>query len=162
MTAEATARGAPVAPLWGELRYGRELQPPGRGPLAGPLVAVGLYQAGTNLVLYLNVLARCINHALYPRMSKAWPGRRGDFGKLRDASFRVIGLISMPTAVASLLLAPKIFRFLYGQRFDRAVLTYQLLVLVIPIRMLSHTFSLALAAMDRQTRRTVAVSTAAA
>jgi O-antigen/teichoic acid export membrane protein len=131
------------------------------GIFQGP-VAVGLYQAGTNLVLYLNVLARCINHALYPRMSKAWPGRRGDFGKLRDASFRVIGLISMPTAVASLLLAPKIFRFLYGQRFDRAVLTYQLLVLVIPIRMLSHTFSLALAAMDRQTRRTVAVSTAAA
>jgi O-antigen/teichoic acid export membrane protein len=131
------------------------------GIFHGP-VAVGLYQAGTNLVLYLNVLARCINHALYPRMSKAWPGRREEFGRLRDASFRVIGLISLPIAVASLLLAPKIFRFLYGQRFDRAVLTYQLLVLVIPIRMLSHTFSLALAAMDRQTRRTVAVATAAA
>jgi O-antigen/teichoic acid export membrane protein len=131
------------------------------GIFHGP-VAVGLYQAGTNLVLYLNVLARCINHALYPRMSKAWPGRRDDFGRLRDASFRVIGVIAMPIAVASLLLAPKIFRFLYGERFDRAVLTYQLLVLVIPVRMLSHTFSLSLAAMDRQTRRTVAVATAAA
>jgi O-antigen/teichoic acid export membrane protein len=131
------------------------------GIFQGP-VAVGLYQAGTNLVLYLNVLARCINHALYPRMSKAWPCRRGDFGRLRDASFRVIGVISMPIAVASLLLAPEIFRFLYGRRFDPAVLTYQLLVLVIPVRMLSHTFSLALAAMDRQARRTVAVATAAA
>jgi O-antigen/teichoic acid export membrane protein len=131
------------------------------GIFQGP-VAVGLYQAGTNLVLYMNVLARCINYALYPRMSKAWPGRRDDFARLRDASFRIIGLISMPIAVASLLLAPKVFRFLYGQRFDRAVLTYQLLVLVIPVRMLSHTFSLALAAMDRQTRRTVAVTTAAA
>ena len=131
------------------------------GIFQGP-VAVGLYQAGTNLVLYLNVLARCINHALYPRMSKAWPGRRDEFGRLRDTSFRVIGVIALPIAVASLLLAPKIFRFLYGQRFDRAVLTYQLLVLVIPIRMLSHTFSLSLAAMDRQTRRTVAVATAAA
>jgi O-antigen/teichoic acid export membrane protein len=131
------------------------------GLFQGP-VAVGLYQAGTNLVLYLNVLARCINYALYPRMSKAWPGRREDFARLRDASFRIIGLIAMPIAVGSLLLAPKIFGFLYGRRFDRAVLTYQLLVLVIPVRMLSHTFSLALAAMDRQTRRTVAVSTAAA
>ena len=130
------------------------------GIFQGP-VAVGLYQAGTNLVLYLNVLARCINHALYPRMSKAWPGNRNQFGKLRDTSFRVIGVISMPVAVASLLLAPQIFRFLYGQRFDRAVLTYQLLVLVIPVRMLSHTFSLSLAAMDRQTRRTVAVTAAA-
>ena len=111
------------------------------GIFQGP-VAVGLYQAGTNLVLYMNVLARCINYALYPRMSKAWPGE--------------------PKTLASLLLAPQIFRFLYGQKFDRAVLTYQLLVLVIPVRMLSHTFSLALAAMDRQTRRTVAVTTAAA
>ena len=74
----------------------------------------------------------------------------------------MIGVISLPIAVASLLLAPKIFRFLYGHRFDRAVLTYQLLVLVIPVRMLSHTFSLSLAAMDRQTRRTVAVAMAAA
>src|SRR5437660_553934 len=60
------------------------------GIFQGP-VAVGLYQAGTNLVLYLNVLARCINYALYPRMSKAWPGRRADFARLRDASFRIIG-----------------------------------------------------------------------
>ena len=32
------------------------------GIFKGP-IAVGLYQAGTNLVLYLNVLARSINHA---------------------------------------------------------------------------------------------------
>jgi O-antigen/teichoic acid export membrane protein len=130
------------------------------GVFKGP-VAVGLYQAGTNLVLYFNVLARSINRALYPRMSKAWPARPGDFGRLRDASLRSIGLIAMPIAVASLLLAPRTFDFLYGPRFDRAVLTYQLLVLVIPVRMLGHTFSVALAAADRQTRRTVAVAVVA-
>ena len=94
-------------------------------------------------------------------MSKAWPGNRHQFGKFRDTSFRVFGVISMPVAVGSLLLAPEIFRFLYGPGFDRAVLTYQLLVLVIPVRMLSHTYSLSLAAMDKQTRRTVAVTVAA-
>lgn len=130
------------------------------GVFKGP-VAVGLYQAGTNLVLYFNVLARSINRALYPRMSKAWPTRPSDFGRLRDASLRSIGLIAMPIAVASLLLAPRTFDFLYGPRFDRAVLTYQLLVLVIPVRMLGHTFSVALAAVDRQTRRTVAVAVTA-
>jgi O-antigen/teichoic acid export membrane protein len=131
------------------------------GVFKGP-VAVGLYQAGTNLVLYFNVLARSINRALYPRMSKAWPDRPGDFGRLRDASLRSIGFIAMPIAVASLLLAPRTFDVLYGPRFDRAVLTYQLLVLVIPVRMLGHTFSVALAAADRQTRRTVAVAVVAA
>lgn len=131
------------------------------GIFKGP-VAVGLYQAGTNLVLYLNVLARCINYALYPRMSKAWPDRPGELGRLRDASFRLIGVIAMPITVGSLLLAPRTFRFLYGPRFDRAVLTYQLLVVVVPIRMLGHTLSLALSATDRQTRRTIAVTITAA
>jgi O-antigen/teichoic acid export membrane protein len=74
---------------------------------------------------------------------------------------RSIGFIAMPIAVASLLLAPRTFDVLYGPRFDRAVLTYQLLVLVIPVRMLGHTFSVALAAADRQTRRTVAVAVVA-
>ncbi|MGH8968375.1 MAG: flippase [Actinomycetes bacterium] len=130
------------------------------GVIHGP-VAVGLYQAGTNLVLYFNVLARSVNHALYPRMSKAWPGRLGDFRRLRYASFSTIGLIAMPVTVACLLLAPRTFQFLYGPRFDRAILTYQLLVLVIPVRMLGHTLSLSLAAADRQTRRTVAVTAVA-
>jgi O-antigen/teichoic acid export membrane protein len=131
------------------------------GLFKGP-AAVGLYQAGTNLVLSLNVLARSVNHALYPRMSKAWPLRREELGRLRDTSFRVLGAAAMPIAVASLLLAPEIFRFLYGPRFDRAVLTYQLLVLVIPLRMVGHTLSLALSATDGQARRTMAVASTAA
>lgn len=130
------------------------------GMFKGP-VAVGLYQAGTNLVLYFNVIARSINHALYPRMSKAWPGRPRDFRRLRDASLRAIALIAVPITVASLLLAPRTFDLLYGPKFDKAVLTYQLLVLVIPVRMIGHTFSLALAAADRQARRTIAVTVVA-
>jgi O-antigen/teichoic acid export membrane protein len=131
------------------------------GVFKGP-TAVGLYQAGTNLVLSLNVLARSVNHALYPRMSKAWPTGSDDFRRLRDASFRVLGALAMPIAVGSLVLAPEIFRFLYGPRFDRAVLTYQLLVLVIPLRMVGHTLSLALSATDGQGLRTLAVAGTAA
>jgi O-antigen/teichoic acid export membrane protein len=75
---------------------------------------------------------------------------------------RVIALIGVPIAVASVLLAPRTIDFLYGPAFAPAVLTYQLLALVIPVRMLGHTVSLSLAATDRQTPRTVAVSVAAA
>jgi O-antigen/teichoic acid export membrane protein len=130
------------------------------GFIKGP-VAVGLYQAGTNLVLYLNVLARMLNYPLFPRMSKAWPGQRQTFGKLRDASLRLLGAISVPIMVGSLLLAPRIVEFLYGPRFAPAVLCYQILVLVIPIRMLGHTLGTALTAADGQTARTTAVAAAA-
>ena len=130
------------------------------GIIKGP-TAVGLYQAGTNLVLNLNVLARSLNHALYPRMSRAWPEQMRTFRTLRDASFRTISLIAVPAAVGSFLLAPETIDFLYGPEFAPAVVTYQLLVLVIPVRMLGNTLSLSLVAADRQRYRMFAVAAAA-
>jgi O-antigen/teichoic acid export membrane protein len=129
------------------------------GFLKGP-VAVGLYQAGTILVLHLNVLARVLNTALYPRMSKAWPDA-ARLNRYRNLSLSLLGAIAVPAMVGSVLLAPRIFRFLYGPRFDQAVLTYQVLALVIAIRMLGHTMGTALTAANRQTARTVVVAAGA-
>lgn len=127
----------------------------------GP-VPVGLYQSATNLVLYFNVVSRSLNRALYPKMGRAWPGRPAEFGRLRDLSMRLVALISVPITCGSLLLAPRTIEFLYGRSFAPAVLTYQLLILIIPVRMIGNTMSLSLAATDRQTSRTVAVSVTAA
>jgi O-antigen/teichoic acid export membrane protein len=126
----------------------------------GP-TSVGLYQAATNLVLHFNVIARSVNRALYPQMGRTWVTDKAEFRRLRDVSLRAIAFIGIPVAVASMLLAPRTIDFLYGDRFAPAVLTYQLLILVIPIRMLGNTFSLSLAATDNQTPRTIAVSVAA-
>ena len=84
--------------------------------------AVGLYTAGTNLVLYLNVLARMLNYPLYPRMSKAWPDRLDAFRRLRDASLQLIGAVGVPIMVGSLLLAPRLLSFIYRSDFAPAVL----------------------------------------
>jgi O-antigen/teichoic acid export membrane protein len=124
--------------------------------------AVGLYQAATNLVLNFNVVSRSVNRALYPKMGRAWPDRPAEFGRLRDISMRLVALISVPITCGSLLLAPRTIEFLYGRSFAPAVLTYQLLILIIPVRMIGNTLSLSLAATDRQTSRTVAVAVTAA
>ena len=126
----------------------------------GP-AAVGLYQAAANLVLYVNVIPRSINRAIFPRMGRAWPDRPKEFRRLRDVSLRLVALIGVPITVGSLLLAPRTIDFLYGPSFAPAVLTYQLLILAIPVRMMGHTLSLSLAATDQQTQRTIAVSVAA-
>jgi len=130
------------------------------GIMKGP-AAVGLYQACTNLVLYWNVLARALNHGVYPRMSRAWPDRATQFGRLRDASCRALAVIGMPVAVGGLLLAPEILRAFYGPAFDEAVLAFRLLVLVVPLRMMTNTLSISLAACDRQRSRMFAVGGAA-
>jgi O-antigen/teichoic acid export membrane protein len=126
----------------------------------GP-AAVGLYQAATNLVLYFNVIPRSINRALFPRMGRAWPADPARFRRLRDLSLRLVALVGVPITIASLLLAPRTVDLLYGPEFAPVVLTYQLLVVVIPVRMLGHTFSLSLAATDRQNQRTIAVTVVA-
>jgi O-antigen/teichoic acid export membrane protein len=123
--------------------------------------AVGLYQSATNLVLYLNILPRMLNLSMYPRMSRAWPDQVKDLRRLLDSSLLILGAIAMPITIGSVLLAPRIFDVMYGSRFESAVLAYQLLVPIIPMRMLGNSLGTALTAADRQTQRTVAVAVAA-
>jgi O-antigen/teichoic acid export membrane protein len=127
----------------------------------GP-TAVGLYQAAKNLVQNFNILARSVGHAIYPRMARAWQNARERVGVLRDTSLTSLALIAVPVTIGSLLLAPEILRFLYGSQFDRAILTYRILVIAIPVRMLGNTLSLTLSATNREKSRTVAVAIAAA
>jgi O-antigen/teichoic acid export membrane protein len=124
--------------------------------------AVGLYQAGTNLVLNCNVLARMLNNALYPRMSRSWPDGLDRLHRLRVASLRLLAVVGLPIAVASLLLADRIIPAIYGDGFGAAVRCFQLLALVIPVRMLGHTLGTTLTAADAQTWRTWGVAAAAA
>ena len=95
-------------------------------------------------------------------MSRAWPGQVAELRRLLDSSLLILGAIAMPITIGSLLLAPRVFGVLYGSSFDRAVLAYQLLVPIIPLRMLGNSLGTALTASDRQTQRTIAVGVAAA
>jgi O-antigen/teichoic acid export membrane protein len=131
------------------------------GILKGP-AAVGLYQACTNLVLYMNVLPRMLNSALFAPLSKAWPAQPELFRRLRDSSLRLLGALGVPIMVGSLLLAPRILTFVYGSEFAQAAPAYRILALVIPLRMLGHTLGTSLTSANGQTRRTVAVAAAAA
>lgn len=130
------------------------------GILKGP-AAVGLYQSCTNLVLYMNVLPRMLNSALFAPLSRSWPGDPTLFRRLRDSSLRLLGALGVPIMVGSLLLAPQILTFIYGAEFAQAATCYRILAIVIPMRMLGHTLGTALTSADGQTKRTWAVGTAA-
>jgi O-antigen/teichoic acid export membrane protein len=131
------------------------------GVFKGP-TAVGLYQSATNLVLYLNVLPRMLNMSMYPQMSRAWPDNPLALRHLRDASLRLLAAVAIPITVGSFLLAPEIFGTLYGPKFEPAVRFYQLLVLVIPLRILGNTLGTAITSVDRQAQRAFIVGVAAA
>ena len=124
-------------------------------------VAVGLYQAGTNLVLNFNVLARMVNSTLLARMSRSWTSGSAELQRLRDLSLRLLTTVGVPATIGAIVLAGDLVPFLYGPGFERAVLCFQVLSLVIPVRMVGHTLGTALTAVDAQTSRTWAVAVAA-
>lgn len=124
--------------------------------------AVGLYQAATALVLNCNVLARMVNNALYPRMSRSWPDSLEQLHRLKSVSLRLLGLVGLPIAAAALLLADDLIPAVYGRDFGGAARCFQILALIIPVRMLGHTLGTTLTAADAQTWRTWGVTGAAA
>ena len=123
--------------------------------------AVGLYQAGTNIVLNFNVLARMVNSTMLARMSRSYATRSAELGRLRDVSLRLLSAVGVPAAAGAVVLADALVRFLYGPGFGSAVLCFQVLALVIPVRMVGHTLGTALTSADAQTSRTWAVAVAA-
>jgi triacylglycerol lipase len=95
MTAEATATGAPVAPLWGELRYGgelarlladRELRAPRRRANAPPVLLIPGFMAGDGSLAEL----------------RRWLGRRGHHVRMSgmrvnvDCAERIVGRLQAP------------------------------------------------------------------
>ncbi|MEO8556516.1 MAG: flippase [Actinomycetota bacterium] len=123
--------------------------------------AVGFYQAGTTLVLSLNVLARMINNALYPRMSRCWPHDPPRLDQLQAASTRVLAALGVPLMVGGIVLAEPLVTGVFGADFAPAVPVFQALALIIPARMIGHTMGTALTAADQQGLRTWAVGVAA-
>jgi O-antigen/teichoic acid export membrane protein len=103
-----------------------------------------------------------LNMSMYPQMSRAWPDDPLALRHLRDASLRLLGALAIPITVGSFLLAPEIFGTLYGPKFEPAVRFYQILVLVIPLRILGNTLGTAITSVDRQAQRAFIVGVAAA
>ena len=93
-----------------------------------------------------------VNMSMYPQMSRAWPEQPWAIRRLRDASIRLLGAAAIPITVM-IMLAPQIIGVLYGPKFEPAVRYYQLLVLVIPLRILGNTLGTAITSVDRQAQR---------
>ncbi|NUR59955.1 MAG: flippase [Catenulispora sp.] len=115
--------------------------------------AVGLYNVGASLVFQLNILARMINNAIFPRMSRAWPARPAALCALRDAAMRAQGVLGVPLAIGGALVAGQLLIFMGGHKAAPAAHCMMVLALVIPVRMLSHTIGTAMTAVNHQRER---------
>lgn len=115
--------------------------------------AVGLYGAGANIIFQLNILARMINNAIFPRMARAWPARPAMLCSLRDAAMRAQGVLGVPLLIGGFLVSGQLLVVLYGHKAAPAAHCMMIMALVIPVRMLSHTIGTAMTAVNHQKER---------
>jgi O-antigen/teichoic acid export membrane protein len=115
--------------------------------------AVGLYSAGASIIFQLNILARMINNAIFPRMARAWPARPAMLCSLRDAAMRAQGVLGVPLMIGGFLVAGQLLVVLNGKDAAPAAHCMQIMALVIPVRMLSHTIGTSMTAINHQKER---------
>lgn len=114
---------------------------------------VGLYSAGANIIFQLNIMARMINNAIFPRMARCWPSRPAKLCALRDAAMRAQGVVSVPLMIGGFLVAGQLLAAMYGPKYTPATHCMMIMSLVIPVRMLSHTIGTTMTAINHQTER---------
>lgn len=123
--------------------------------------ATGLYKAGFVLITNLSLIAIILNTSLFPLMSRSYKTSRDSLIFSIRKSLEYLFAIGFPLAIAIGLLAERIVSLLYSTKYLEAVPVLQILILLIPFRLMNNTFVNSLTSIDKQQVRTtiVAIST---
>ena len=120
--------------------------------------AVGIYNAAyIPLLAVTGILSQMIVSALYPVMSKSFISSKDSLKSLTIIASRYMAIIGFPIAVGCFVLADRFIALLYAGQYSTSIVTFQILALFIPIRLVSSITGTLLSSINRQRFRTVSV-----
>jgi len=96
------------------------------------ITAVGVYSVAYKMTYAFQFLPMTIAAALYPALSAAWA--RKDFGQVERAylgTFRLLSVAGFALSAGLSALAPTLIPFVYGHKYDGAVMPFSILPWVI-------------------------------
>ena len=96
-------------------------------------VEVGIFSSAYKLVSILTLIPTALTQVIYPIFSDFFVNAKEKLEKALSDSLRVICLISIPLAVGTVLLAPKVFSLLYPPAFEPGILVLQITILGITL-----------------------------
>jgi O-antigen/teichoic acid export membrane protein len=91
-------------------------------------VEVGIYSAGYKLISILTLIPATFTQVVYPIFSDFYVSAKDKLSKSLQDSLRVMMQISVPLAVGTILLAPRIIEILYPASFAEASTVLQLVI----------------------------------
>lgn len=97
----------------------------------------GWYSAAFKLIEALLLLMDTIRNALFPLLSKTYGKGNSQFQQIWREATRYLFILSLPIALGTAFLAPRIIDLLYGDAFRAAGTSLQVLGLALPLLLLN-------------------------
>jgi O-antigen/teichoic acid export membrane protein len=124
--------------------------------------AVGIYNAAYNPLLALGgIISGMLVAAIYPVMSRYYISSRDALEPTTILASRYMALIGFPIAIGCFLLADRVIDLFYAGQFSASIITFQILALFIPIRLVSSITGTLLTSINRQGLRTISIGLSA-
>lgn len=96
--------------------------------------SVGYYSYAQKTVNMVLTMANAVTAALLPRLSYYYENDKEGFFRLLDKGFQILCFMTLPLAVGMTMVASQTVEFLYGEAFEPAALTIQLMCPLILIK----------------------------
>jgi O-antigen/teichoic acid export membrane protein len=125
-------------------------------------VAVGLYEAATNIFYRLNVFGRTFNMALLPLMARKSESETDRLKPYIEAAAKVQIIFGIPLTVLCVMLSERLMVLIYGQSFQLSAVVFSTMATIIVLRFIDHTLATLLTSIGLQVKRSIAVAAAAA
>jgi len=114
-------------------------------------VEVGFYSAGYKLISILTLIPLTFTQVVYPIFSDFFANAREKLEKALTDSLRVITILAVPLAIGTVLLAPKIFAFLFPPQFAPGTIVLQIMVVGVVFGYMDWVLASFFLAIGRQT-----------
>lgn len=116
------------------------------------MAMVGIFAAGTRLLMPLEMIPDSVSDALTPAVARAWVKDGAGSGELIGRAFYALMVIGVPVAVGGALCADQLIELIFGSQFQQAGTILMILVIVLPLEFLSIPAANALGAIHQQNR----------
>jgi O-antigen/teichoic acid export membrane protein len=118
--------------------------------LTGDSALVGLYNVGYKLVDYLKFVPSMFVLAIFPVMSEFHKSAVGSLRKVLNKAVRYMLIASLPVAIGTTILSPKIVPLIWGEDFSSATPVLQILIWMGGMSFISNILHNYLIAIDKQ------------
>jgi O-antigen/teichoic acid export membrane protein len=113
-------------------------------------IEVGIYSAGYKFISMLTLIPTAFTQVLFPIFADFYSRTKDKLGKALADSLRVMSIVSLPIAVGTVILAPKIFALIYAPEYFSGIIVLQIMIVGIIVGYLNWILYSFIMAIDRQ------------